>query len=85
VTGDGWAVAIGPCWMCKRPFPFDPDRVASVLIDPVTRRAPDLGGDPARAQREPICPDCCQVANVHRRRAGLELLDETDTARERPR
>jgi len=77
----GYAIAIGPCWGCKVPFAFDPDRVVSLLIDPATQTAPDLGGDPSRAQREPLCPRCCKTANVWRREAGLELLDETDTAR----
>jgi hypothetical protein len=79
----GYMVAIGPCWGCKVPFPYDPDRVTSLLIDPVTQTAPDLGGDPARAQREPLCPRCCKTVNVLRARAGLELLDETDSSLER--
>jgi hypothetical protein len=77
-------LGIAPCWMCKQPFAFDPDRVTSVLIDPVTRLAVDLGGDPGRARREPICPLCCRLANIERARRGLEPLDETDTARPTP-
>jgi|HubBroStandDraft_3_1064219.scaffolds.fasta_scaffold403110_2 hypothetical protein len=72
-------VAVGPCFMCRVPFSFHPDLVTSVLIDPQTGLAPDLGGDPDRAQREPICPACCHIANDQRRQAGLELLDERDS------
>ena len=76
---DGFEAAIGPCFMCGNNFPFDVDRVASVLIDPVTKLAPDLGGDPSRARREPLCPRCCKDANPARARLGLELLDERDS------
>jgi hypothetical protein len=75
----GYMAVFGPCWMCKVPFSFHPDLVTSVLIDPQTGLAPDLGGDPDRAQREPICPACCHIANDQRRQAGLELLDERDS------
>ena len=74
-------LGIAPCFMCKQPFAFDPDRVTSISIDPVTGLPPDLGGDPGRARREPLCPPCCIAANVERARRGLDLLDETDTAR----
>jgi len=74
-------IAFGPCWACGTRFAFDPDKVTSVLIDPQTRLAPDLGGDPRRARREPLCPPCCVAANRYRRANGLELLDETDTSR----
>jgi len=74
-------IGLGPCWACRRTFAFDPDRVTSILIDPVTGLAPDTGGDPARARREPLCPACCRAANPGRRAAGLEPLDETDTSR----
>jgi hypothetical protein len=68
-------VALGSCWGCNRIFEFDVDRVPSVLIDPGTRLPPDQGGDPGRAQREPICPDCCRAANPSRLAAGLEPLE----------
>jgi len=72
-------IALGPCWACRRVFEYHPDLVQSVLIDPVTGLAPDMGGDPQRARREPLCPDCCKLANAERRRRGLELLDERDS------
>jgi hypothetical protein len=66
-------------FMCKVPFHFDADRVTSVPIDPVTGLPPDLGGDPERARREPICPSCCRLANAERKTRGLELLDKRDS------
>lgn len=78
-------VAVAPCWLCGKPFTFHPGLVTSVLIDPQTGQAPDLGGDPRRARREPLCPACCRAANRERARRGLEPLDERDslqTARE---
>ena len=75
----GYMAVFGACFVCKVPFYFHPDLVASVPIDPVTGLPPDLGGDPDRAQREPICPSCCHLANVERRQAGMELLDERDS------
>ena len=77
----GYAAVLGPCFMCSRVFMFDADAVTSVPIDPVTGLPPDLGGDAARAQREPICPACCKRANVERAKTGLELLDERDSLR----
>lgn len=46
-----------PCFMCKHPFWFDPDRVTSASIDPETGLPPDLGGDPRRARRGLAPPD----------------------------
>jgi hypothetical protein len=75
----GYMIATGPCFACRRPFPYHPDLVASVLVDPVTGRPPDLGGAAGRARREPVCPSCCRRANPQRAAAGLELLDERDS------
>jgi hypothetical protein len=75
----GFMVVFGACFMCGQPFSFDADRVTSVPIDPVTGKPPDLGGDPERARKEPICPPCCRRANVIRAQNGLELLDERDS------
>lgn len=72
-------VGFGPCWMCKVPFAFDIALVASVWIDPQTNLPPDLGGDVLRARRMPLCPGCCETANVHRRENGLAPLDERDS------
>lgn len=75
----GWLVALAPCFMCGRPFQFHPDLVTSIHVDPVTGLPPDLGGDPARARREPLCPPCCRLANPERARRGLAPLDERDS------
>jgi hypothetical protein len=79
VSGGPAVVGFAPCYACRRTFAFDVDRVTSVLVDPVSGLAPDLGGDRARARREPLCPRCCRALNPRRRAAGLEPLDETDT------
>jgi hypothetical protein len=59
----GYAIVLGQCFACGRAFTFNPHRVPSIPIDPVTRRPPDMGGDPARARREPICETCFDRAN----------------------
>jgi hypothetical protein len=77
---NGVAIWISPCWLCGHSFMFDIDRVASILIDTVTRLAPDLGGDPSRAEREPVCPSCCKTANAERRKRGMTVFfDERDS------
>lgn len=70
-TVNGLMAAFAPCFMCKEPFFFDPETVISVPIDPVTGLPPDLGGDPARAVKQPIDARCLQVAAAQRRRRGL--------------
>lgn len=67
----GQAFALGPCLVCGQPFTFDPETVPSVPIDPVTGLPPDLGGDPARARRQPLCPPCVTKANKERKARGL--------------
>jgi hypothetical protein len=74
---EGWVIAQAHCYGCGQMFSFDPDRVASVWVDPVTRRPPDVDEhghrqpvDRAaldRAVRAPICPEC--IALVHTLRA----------------
>jgi hypothetical protein len=78
----GVMIAMGPCLGCQRMFAFDPDRVPALAVDPETRLTPELGGDPGRAVREPVCPSCCKAANPERARRGFELLPEEDTAEE---
>jgi hypothetical protein len=62
--------AYGTCWSCGNPFWFSPSRVPSLPVDPVTNRPPDLGGDAGRAERQPICAACVDLANARRRRDG---------------
>lgn len=66
--------AIGPCWVCRSLFVFDPETVSSVLVDPVTDQPPDLGGDPDRAVARPLCPPCVTEANLERAKAGRRLI-----------
>lgn len=75
---DGYMFAFGPCWACKQLFGFDPDAVPSIPIDPVTGRPPDLGGDPERAVRQPICPACIDEANRQRALVDLPPIRPTD-------
>jgi hypothetical protein len=65
---------LGSCWLCHRPFTFNPFSVPSIPIDPETQRPPDLGGDPERARREPICESCVELVNQTRERLGQEQI-----------
>ncbi len=67
----GIFAAFGPCFSCGVPFYFDPDKVPSVPVDPATGLPPDLGGDPQRATRRPVCVSCRRRANPARIAAGL--------------
>ena len=69
-----WMFVLGSCWFCKGPMTFNPEKVPSLPIDPVTGLTPDLGGDPGRATREPLCRVCVEKANVMREAAGLEAF-----------
>lgn len=77
MSGD--LVAMGRCWSCRQLFGFDPDAVPSVPIDPLTNLPPDLGGDPARAVNQPICPVCVGIVNPLREAAGLPPMAEGPT------
>ena len=66
----GWQIVVAECFACKRPFGFNPFRVPSVPIDLVTGLPPDMGGDAARAERQPICRDCMAQINASRVAAG---------------
>jgi hypothetical protein len=80
-------IAISPCFACRAPFPYDPDRVPSVLVDPETGLPPDLNPDGTsrgpdadalrRSVRQPLCPPCCRRANGERRRRGLPSSPRT--------
>jgi hypothetical protein len=86
-------IAYAPCRVHRGIFGFDPDRVTSVLIDPVTDCPPDVDPatslpvavpDPARVARSyraPICPGCCKRLNDALRHLGKDpAFDETDTS-----
>jgi hypothetical protein len=73
-------ICYGSCLGCGTWFPFDPNRVPFMLYDPVAGTTVELGGDPAKATREPICRWCCIAANPRRQDNGFELLPTHDTA-----
>lgn len=74
MSGEAVTVAIGPCYGCGQRFGFNPEAVATVLVDPDTLLPPDLGGTPVeRARREPLCPTC--VATVRQVKANAGLPD----------
>ena len=52
----GYALAMGECCACHRPFAFNPVKVPSIRI---------------RGSREPICKECIDWANPQRIAAGL--------------
>lgn len=70
--GESYFLALAPCIVCAVPFSFDPDTVPSMPIDPVTGKPPDLGGDPARATNQPICPACIKIVDPIREARGLQ-------------
>lgn len=59
-------IALGDCWACGRPFPFDLDLVPSIPVDPTTNLPSDLGGDPELVVKQPVCEQCLDVANERR-------------------
>ena len=69
---EGRTIALGPCFLCRNVFAFDAELVPSVPIDPRTGLTPDLGGDPERAERQPICERCIREVNRQRIDAGRE-------------
>jgi len=54
-----WAIVIGECAACHKPFTFNPHLVPSVRVNGV---------------REPICRNCINIANQRRQAAGVELI-----------
>jgi hypothetical protein len=71
---DETVVAIGLCWSCGVNFGFHPDTVVSIPIDPDNGLPPDLGGDPAKVIKHPVCNGCVEAANPQRQRNGVPLL-----------
>lgn len=57
--------AYGPCISCGYVFGFDPERVPSTSVHPVTRCSIRPDGTPVKvgdadAVREPLCPFCAR-------------------------
>jgi hypothetical protein len=83
-------VAMGPCFVHGAVFLFDPDRVTSVLVDPVTGAPPDVDPDPATpdmddrvAGRYAGRSARCAASSSTTRRAAQgrgRPFDETDTS-----
>lgn len=89
-------VAHTRCWFHGGIFACDPDRVTTVMVDPVTDNPPDVDpvtGQPldhgsalvqervARSRYEPLCPPCCKRLNDAAEAKGLgRPFDETDTS-----
>lgn len=70
----GFAIALMGCWSCGKVFGCNPGKVPSIPIDPETNLPPDMGGDPDRAELQPVCPSCVTAANERRRARGLPLI-----------
>lgn len=56
-SGGGFAICLGSCINCGKPFSFNPVKVPSIRVNGV---------------REPVCKPCVETANVERVAAGLE-------------
>jgi hypothetical protein len=52
----GYLFVFGPCYGCRRMFSFSAERVPSIVVD---------------GQREPICQECVDRANLIRVAEGL--------------
>jgi hypothetical protein len=53
----GYALMMGRCYACTRPFGFNPHKVPSITIQGV---------------REPLCKKCVEEANRRRKAGGLQ-------------
>ena len=69
----GWAVAFGLCYVCSRPFAFNPVKVPSVKVCekcwlPVDKCSCGVGR--LAFSRQPICKSCIEQVNEERRKRG---------------
>ena len=55
----GYAMAMGTCFACHKPFTFNPMRVPSIRIEGV---------------KQPVCRECVERANPMRIANGLEPI-----------
>ena len=62
----GYMNAIGECLRCNRMFSFNPARVPTFRVNPVT-----LTPDP-RGVKEPLCRDCFEALNRKRVELGID-------------
>lgn len=56
-TEMGYAIMLQPCFACRRPFGFNPNKVPSVR---------DGNGI-----RQPVCEACIRRANMERKKKGI--------------
>jgi hypothetical protein len=72
----GEVFAIGPCWLCKQPFSFDPETVPVVYVDPQTGLPPADNDDVAilRSRRRQLCYGCARDCALIRQAQGLADL-----------
>jgi hypothetical protein len=63
----GYVFATAPCFGCGRAFPFHPDLVPSIPINPETGKE-----DKVKGIREPVCESCMLIVNEKRKAMGLE-------------
>lgn len=56
----GFAICYGNCIMCKKFFAFNPVSVPSVRL---------------KSEREPICRECVESANVQRKEIGMAPIE----------
>lgn len=72
---------MGRCYGCGVTFAFHPHKVPSIPIDHEVGAhglPADMGGDPEKTVREPVCRDCIDLANAMRSTDGrppIEILD----------
>ena len=57
----GYALVIGPCLVCKKPFGMNPNRVPSLKVNGV---------------KEPICGPCHKAINEYRVENGVDPFPE---------
>jgi hypothetical protein len=74
-------IGYGPCFLCGRPFTFNPNWVPSVPIDPLTGQPPDvdthadgLEAATARAVKHPLCAGCVNDVNAERAQRGQRSI-----------
>lgn len=52
-------LAVGPCWICREVFTYDPSSVRSIYVNPDTNKPLVEGDDSSTGRREALCTPCC--------------------------
>ena len=64
----GYALMVGPCFVCEQLMTYNPLRVPSVKVGP--------DGQPSETgTREPLCRTCVEAGNVLREQHGLDPIE----------